>query len=265
MESRNAFASHCCALMVYLFLYAPILVLILYSFNDAKYSAAWEGFTLKWYSSLLADRGVLAATKNSLIIAFVSTACATAIGTLTAIGLYKYTFRYKRLLEGILYLPIIIPEIIMAVSMLALFMFAGISLGLKTVIIAHITFSIPFVVVVVKARLYGLDASLEEAAQDLGANEWETFKRITFPLIRPGVIAGALLAFTLSLDDFIITFFTAGVGSTTLPVRIYSMIKLGISPMINAISTILLVSVVGLVLAVQKLEGSKLKINYKGG
>lgn len=245
--------------LIYLFLYAPIVVLIIFSFNDSKLNAVWTGFTFKWYGMLLRDKGVLEATQNSLIIAFVSTIVSTMIGTITAVGMYRYHFRGKNVLDAMLYIPIVIPEIVMGVSLLAFFAIVNVPLGLLTLVLAHITFSIPFVVIVVRSRLEGFDRSVEEAAMDLGANQFQTFIKVTFPIILPGILAGALLALTLSLDDVIITFFVAGPSSTTLPLKVFSMVKFGVSPEINALSTILLLAVLTIAVFAEKLRLKKEK------
>jgi spermidine/putrescine transport system permease protein len=245
------------AILAYLFLYAPIIILVIFSFNASRLNAVWQGFTLEWYRILLHDEMVHNAFKNSLIVATTSTLISTVLGTLTALAMERFRFKLRGLFDAILYLPIIIPDIVMAVSLLLFFVSAfrwvssliGIQaeLGLGTIIIAHVSFNISFVAVVVRARLADFDRTLEEAAQDLGANEWQTFRRVTLPLIMPGIMGGALLAFTLSIDDFVITFFTAGVGSTTLPIRIYGMIKRTITPEINAISSLMLLASISLV------------------
>lgn len=230
----------------YLFLYAPIVILVAFSFNASRYaSSAWRGFTLRWYAELFRNEALGAALRNTLIVAGASTLISTVFGTMVALAMERYDFRGKLAMEGALYLPIIIPDIAMAVMLLLFFVLTHIGLGLTTIVISHVAFNISFVAVVVRARLAFFDISLEEAAQDLYANEWQTFRRVTLPLILPGILGGALLAFTLSIDDFVITFFTAGPGSTTLPLRIYSMIKLGITPEVNALSSMtLLVSMV---------------------
>lgn len=246
------------SLLIYLFLYAPIIVLVLFSFNRSKLNATWTGFTFAWYVKLLHDRPILEATANTLIVALVSTATSTVIGTAAALAMHRFQFFGKRLMEAVLYIPIVIPEIVMGVSLLALYVMLGFELGLPTIIIAHIAFSISFVTVTVRARLHGFHRHLEEAAMDLGADEWTTFRRVTFPLILPGIMSGALLALTLSLDDFIITFFTAGPGSTTLPLRIYSMLKLAVTPEVNALSTVLLGTTLLLVTLSQRLQRREL-------
>jgi spermidine/putrescine transport system permease protein len=237
--------------LMYLFLYAPIVILVLFSFTTDSFGARMTGFTFSWYGKLFEDARLIGASINTLKVALISTVVSTIIGTLTALAMERYRFRGKGAFDALLYLPIVIPEIVMALSLLAFFAFSfgliesvlGVHLSnsLTTVIIAHIAFSISFVVVVVRASLKGFDRRLEEAAQDLGANEWQTFRRVTFPLILPGIVGGALLAFTLSLDDFIISFFTTGPGTSLLPVEVYAAVKRAVTPKINAISTIMLV------------------------
>lgn len=229
------------AWLVFAFLYLPIVVLVAFSFNASRLNVVWEGFTLQWYGEMVRDAAIVRAARNSLIVATVSTIVSTLLGTLTAFALARHRFRWKRWLEGLLYIPIILPEIVMGISLLAFFSLVGMRLSLTTMIIAHITFCAAFVSVVVRARLHGLDRTLERAAMDLGANEWRTFWKVTFPLVSPGIIAGALIAFTLSLDDVIISFFTAGPGSTTLPLYVLSMVRLGVNPKVNALSATMLV------------------------
>ncbi len=229
------------AAWVYLFLYAPIVLLVVFSFNDNRHSlSVWRGFTLDWYAKLFRDAATGQALRNSLIVALASTVLATAIGTLLALVMERHRFLGKLAFEALIYLPIIIPEIAMGFMLVLFFVTARIPLGLPTVIISHVAFNISYVTVIVRARLAGMDTTLEEAAQDLGANAWQTFRRITLPLLSPGIIAGALLAFTLSLDDYVITFFTTGPGGTTLPIRVYGLVKKGISPDVNALSSLML-------------------------
>ena len=227
------------AVGIFIFLYLPILILIMYSFNENRFVSVWTGFSTHWYGEVLRDPAVREAFGVSMWLAVWSTLIATVVGTLTAIAMERFKFWGKVTYDAILYLPIIIPDIVMALSTLLFFVLIGVSLSRYTVLIAHVAFNIAFVAIVVRARLADMDATLEEAASDLGANPWETFRRVTLPLLLPGVISGALLAFTLSLDDFVITFFMAGPGSTTLPVLIFSKIRFGISPEINAISTMM--------------------------
>jgi spermidine/putrescine transport system permease protein len=232
----------------YIFLYTPIIILVVFSFNSSRFVTSWEGFSFRWYGELFRDEAMVTALENSLIVAVVSTLISTVIGTMVALVMERHSFPGKLAFDALLYLPVIIPDIAMAVMLLLFFVLIQFRLSLITIMISHIAFMISFVAIVVRARLVGFDRSLEEAAQDLGANELQTFRYVTLPILMPGILAGALLAFTLSLDDFVITFFTAGVGSTTLPLRIYSMVKLGITPEINAVSTLLLAASMVLVL-----------------
>lgn len=238
-KSFNQRALTWLAMGMFLFLYLPIVILIVYSFNDNRFVSVWTGFSTRWYGEVFKDPAVRSALQTSLWIAIWSTVVSTILGTLTAIAMERFRFWGKVTYDAILYLPIIIPDIVMALSTLLFFVLLGVSLSRYTVLIAHIAFNISFVAIVVRARLADMDETLEEAAADLGANPWETFRRVTVPLLLPGIIAGALLAFTLSLDDFVITFFMAGPGSTTLPVLIFSKIRFGVSPEINAISTLM--------------------------
>jgi ABC-type spermidine/putrescine transport system permease subunit II len=222
-EKKPSLALRLVAILTYIYLYLPIIILIIFSFNTQKLNLQWEGFTLDWYKQLFQDQDVMIALRNTLLVAAVSTLIATVIGTLAALALQRYRFPGYMAAESFLYLPVIIPEIVMGIGLLVFFsqasmflqkisLYFGFSLGLGTIIIAHIAFCIPFVALVVRARLHGFDKSIEEAAKDLGANELKTFWRVTLPTIMPGVLAGALLAFTLSLDDYVITYFTAGPG-----------------------------------------------------
>jgi len=263
------------ALAVYFFLYAPIVVLIVYSFNASRTNVAFEGVVNRgpcgpfyWFCQLAENDDVLEAARNTLIIAISTSVVATTIGTMAALALQRYSFPFKVFSEATLYVPIVIPEIVMGIGILVFFsaIFGWVnstlglsgnnrlSLGLLTVIVSHIAFSVPFVIMVVRARLHGFDKSLEEAAADLGANEWITFRRVTLPLIAPGVMSGALLAFTLSLDDFIITFFTTGPGATTLPIYVYGLLRRVITPEVNALSTIWILAVLMLVFVSRQLE-----------
>ena len=242
------------SLAVLAFLYLPLLILSLYSFNDSRINAVWTGFTLKWYTSLLTNDRVLEALTNSLIVASITTVVTTVMGTLGALALHRYEYKCKGLINSLLYLPILIPEIVMGLSLLVLFSQTGVPLGKPTLIIAHITFCLSFVIITVGARLECCRQDLEEAASDLYATPWQAFRYVTFPMILPGVVAGALMAFTLSIDDFVISFFVAGPDSTTLPLYIYAMVKRGISPQINALSTCLMAATVSLVILSQLLQ-----------
>ncbi len=226
------------ALLAYLYIYGPIVILIIFSFNTMKLNIRWEGFTLKWYQVLFHDQQVMQATSNTLIIALVSTVVATIIGTLAALAMHRYRFPGYNVSETVMYIPIVIPEVVMGISLLVLFVLLDFKLGVPTITLAHIAFNIPFVALVVRARLHGYDNAIDEAAMDLGANEMTTFWRVTLPTIMPGVLSGAMLALTLSLDDYVITYFTAGPGSTTLPLRGFSRVRFMVTPEVNALSTI---------------------------
>jgi spermidine/putrescine transport system permease protein len=226
--------------LVYFLLHLPILVLVVFSFNASRY-VVWTGFSLNWYKRLLERPDILAALKASLIVGICSTIVSTILGTLIALALARHRFKGRTMFEGLLYVPIVTPEIVVGISLLILFAALKIPLGLSTITIAHIAFNISFVVVVVLARIQGMDQNLEEAAMNLGADEITTFWKITVPQLWPGILAGALLAFTMSFDDFVITFFVSGVGSTTLPLLVYGMVRKSIEPSINAISTLILI------------------------
>ncbi|HEX3131643.1 MAG TPA: ABC transporter permease [Thermoanaerobaculia bacterium] len=251
MTSRRWLAAH--TSLIYLFLYLPILILVIFSFNAARQTAVWEGFTLDWYRRLAADERLLGSVRNSLLVAGLTTVIATLLGTLAALALARHRFRGKGSTEVLLFLPVILPEVVMGAALLTFFGAVGLRLSLWTVVIAHVVFSVSYVAIVVRARLAGLDPSLEEAARDLGAGPFETFRRVTLPLILPGVVASALLVFTLSIDDYVVTSFVAGVGATTLPLHIYSMLKLGVTPEVNAVSSLLLAGTVILIVLAHRL------------
>ena len=239
------------------FLYGPIMILVLYSFNSAQLSMAWRGMTLKWYTALMQDQALLAATANSLLIAVASTIGAIVLGGLIALGMEGLSSRRQQAIEGGLVLPLVIPEVMMGVALMLFFVMLKVPLGLTTVILGHIVFNIPLVTIMLRARLRKLDPALGEAAADLGAGSWQIFRHITLPLLRPAIWGAVLVAFTVSLDDFLVTFFTAGPGATTLPLKVYSMIKSGVTPEINALSALLLVvsmACVGLSLHLQRRE-----------
>jgi spermidine/putrescine transport system permease protein len=243
------------SLLFYLFIYGPILILIVYSFNASRFPTRWGGFSLEWYQKLFQNRAMGQALRNSLIISFSSTAISTVIGTMVSVAIERYRFRGKTPLDAMLFLPIIIPDIAMAIMLVAFFGLINMPLGFATIIISHVAFNISFVAIVVRSRMTTIDPTLEEAANDLYANEWQAFWRITFPLLLPGILGGALLAFTLSLDDYVITFFTSGPGSTTLPLRIYGMVKTGITPEVNAISTLMMAASLALVILSLWIQG----------
>jgi spermidine/putrescine transport system permease protein len=235
---------------VFAFLYLPIVVLTILSFNDNRMVGIWGGASLRWYRELAADAAVLSALRNSLTVAIVSTILATGLGTAAAISMERFRWRGQRTFDGMLFLPVIIPDVTMAVMMLLFFVQLfnlGASLfgitgtfGLTTIILSHVAFNISFVAVVVRARLAGLSPVLEEAAADLYASRWQTFRYVTLPLIAPGIAGGALLALTMSLDDVVVTSFVAGPGSTTLPVYVFGLVRRGVTPLINAVSVLML-------------------------
>jgi len=236
---------------VFAFLYIPIAVLVALSFNEGGLPTVWSGFSLKWYASLASNGEILSAALNTLIVALVSTVLATLLGTLLAIGVEMRRHRGSAL-EALIFAPMIIPDIVLAIALLSFFSMLDVTMGLHTIVLAHVVFNLAFVCSVVRARLKSFDWSITEASADLGASALTTLRRVTVPVILPAVIAGALLAFTLSVDEFIIAYFTAGAGraSTTLPMQIYSMIRFGITPEINALATIVMaVSVTALTLS----------------
>lgn len=237
---------------VLIFLYAPIILLVVYSFSASRIPGQWGGFTSEWYVKLFEDPRIQRTIGVSIRVALVSTVISTMLGTMSALALERFKFRGKRVFDALLYLPIIIPDVTMAVMMLMFFTQAfdllnlvfgiGLSKGFATIVVSHIAFNIAYVSVVVRARVAGMDATLEQAASDLYASRWQAFRYVTLPLIAPGVLGGALLAITLSLDDVVVTQFVAGPGSTTLPVYVFSLIRKGVTPTINAVSVIMLVA-----------------------
>lgn len=245
------------AAVVYLFLYAPILVVVIFSFDKSRLAVSWTGFTLDWYQQLFADEILLRAFGNSLIVASISVAVSATMATMAAVGMSRFRFRGKEVFRALTMLPVIVPEIAMAVSALTLFVALGVRLSLGTIIVAHIVFCVAYITLVVMGRLQGLDPRLEEAARDLGATPVEAFFKVTMPLLMPGIISGSLLAFVLSLDDFVITQFTAGVGDTTLPLWIYSSVKFGVSPEINALSTLMIAVTAAVTMASELIRAQK--------
>ncbi|WP_228059856.1 ABC transporter permease [Plectonema radiosum] len=229
------------SLLMYVLMYLPIAVLAFYSFNRSPYSGAWEGFTWEWYEKLFSDERILSALQNSLIVAFSAVGISAVLGTLMAVGLARYRFRGKSLYRGISYLPLIIPDIAIAVATLVFLAAFAIRLNVWTIVAAHVVFCLAYIGLVVSSRLTNLNPYLEEAALDLGATPVQAFIQVLLPQLMPGIIAGCLLAFVLSLDDFLIASFTAGSGSNTLPMEIFSRIRTGVKPDINALSVILIV------------------------
>lgn len=226
---------------VLLFLHAPLAVLVAFSFNDSKFSVAWNGFTLQWYARLLEREDVLWALARSVGVGLGATMIATVLGTLFALAIARHRLPWRGMWEALLVVPVVTPEIVVGISLLLMFVGIGWPLGLGTILVAHVAFSISFVAIVVRARLEGMDRSLEEAALILGADEWTTFWRVTVPGLFPGILSGALLAFTMSFDDFVITSLVSGPGTGTLPIVVYAMVRKNVEPSINAISTIILV------------------------
>jgi spermidine/putrescine transport system permease protein len=247
--------------LVFAFLYLPIIILVVYSFNSSRLNIVWEGFTLKWYAALAGNAPIIRALKNTLSIGVVSTVFAVLIGTTGAWLLYRYNYRFTRAIQALICVPMVMPEIVMGISLLIFFTVLkfqgqvlgaqvnlGLELGFTTVIIAHVTFCFPFVLVAVQARLDGLDPALEEAALDLGATPLQAFGLVIVPCLWPAILSGGLMAFTLSIDELIITFFTSSARSATLPLVVFGMVKKGLDPMINALSTVFLVTTIAFVL-----------------
>lgn len=250
------------ACLVYSFLYIPIIVVIVFSFNTSKRNITFDGFTFDWYAKMINNEQLMKAFYNTLIVAAASTAISVIIGTLCAVGLYKFEFKLKQLISDSLYIPIVIPELVMGIGLLMFFSALNLPMNIYTLIISHVTFSMPFVVITVRARIAGFDKSIEEAARDLGANEFRTFMRVTLPMIAPGVISGGMLALTMSLDDVVVSYFTAGPDSQTLPLKILGMVKKGVSPDVNALSALMILGTV-LVMVLSQVIQSRMdkKIN----
>jgi spermidine/putrescine transport system permease protein len=249
---RTGFGGRIALGAMLVFLYAPILVLVLYSFNASRFGASWTGFTGEWYARLLESAETASAVWNTLVVSSASTLLATVLGTLLAIGLHEYRVRGRALVELLIYLPVIVPDIVIGVATLALYVTVGFPLGRTSIVLAHVAFQISFVALVVRGRLQDFPVAILDAARDLGASQWQTLRFVLLPLLRPGIVAGALLAFALSVDDFVITYFTAGAGASTMSIRIYSMIKRGVTPDVNALSTLLLAATVLLLLGAVK-------------
>ena len=239
-------------------MYLPILIVILYSFNASKTSVIWGGFTLDWYGELFHDRSLLESLKNSVILALLSSSVAGIVGTLGAVGMARVQFRSKGMLEYLVLVPIMIPEIILGMVFMAFFSLLGLPFGMTTLVLGHSAFCVPYVYMQVKARLVGIDKSYAEAARDLGARERQVFFDITLPLIAPAILSGMLLSFAMSLDDVVISIFVAGARVSTLPVKIYTQLKTGVTPEINALCTLMLIVTVVLVLISQRLQRKKM-------
>ena len=251
--SKNIFIG-----LVFLFLYLPIIILVIFSFNSSKMNIIFDKFTIYWYKNLFSNSELIEAFINTMIIAISSTVISTIIGTMGAIGLNRYDFPFKKLINKLIYIPIVIPEIVLGISLLSIYTLMKLELGMFTLILSHIAFSIPFVIVSVRSTLSYDLKTYEEAAKDLGANNFKTFFLITLPSIMSGVISGATLAFTLSMDDVVISYFTAGPGSNTLPLYIYSMIKTGITPDVNALSSLMLFVTIIILTSAVFIQGRKI-------
>lgn len=247
-----------CAGGAYLFLYLPLIVVVVFSFNDSKLNAEWVGFTTAWYGKLMRNDQMLLAARNSLLIALSASFVSTALGTMAGFAMFRYR---TRVLPVLVFAPIAMPEILMGVALLIFFVLLNFTLGLVSITLAHIAFCIGYVAIVVRARLSGMDESLVEAARDCGATPARAFRHVTFPLILPGVIAGSLMAFTLSIDDFVITFFTAGASASTLPLQIYSMVKTVVTPEVNAVSTLLLALTLVLITVAARIAPGLLRLD----
>ena len=237
---HNKLLDNICLWLVFMFLFLPILILVVFSFNTSSLNIMFEGFTLRWYSELFKNPMLLESLWNTLLVAGISTVVSTIIGTISAYGLKKFDFPLKKFINELLYIPIVIPEIVLGISLLCIYALVKIELGMFTLVLSHIAFSIPFVIINVNSVLDTMNPNLEEAASDLGSNRLKTFFYIVLPSLLPGIFSGAQLAFTLSLDDVVISYFTAGPDSNTLPLQVFSMIKTGVTPDVNALITILL-------------------------
>lgn len=254
------------AFLVYLFIYIPIIVMIIYSFNDQKNNYYWNGFTTEWYKKLFTDSDLISYLGVSLIVAIAATIISIVVGTIGALGLVRFEFKLKSAISSSLYIPIVVPEVVLGISLLMLFEIVNFPLGMATMILSHATFCIPFVVIIMRGRMSGMDLSIEEASMDLGANRLLTFFRITLPLLIPGIMSSAFMSFTLSIDDVIISNFVAGPYATTLPVKILSMVKTGLSPEVNALTALMvLVLLLGILInnAVQALLKKRASTNIK--
>lgn len=240
--------------IILVFFYLPIAILIVFSFNESRLNIVWTGFTTQWYAALLEDDQLIDGLKNSLIVAFFTTILSVLLGTAGAWLLQRYRYRYASIIETLVFLPMIVPEVILGVSLLILFVTIGVELGYTTIVISHVTFCFPFVMASVQARLAGLDPSLEEAALDLGATPWQAFIKVLVPYLMPAIVSGALMSFTLSLDELIVTYFTASAGTRTLPLEIFGRVKKGLDPSLNAISTVFILVTTGMVIATEVLR-----------
>ena len=243
-------ASYFYTFLVYTFLYLPMVMVVLYSTNTSNNNLVFKGFTLKWYASMVTNEELMKSLGLTLALGLVSTAISVILGTLATIGMYRYEFKGKELLDNLMYIPVVIPELVIGIASLATFTMMGITMSFWTLVIAHVTFCVPFIIITLRSRIAGFDQSVEEAAMDLGANQFRTLMRVTIPMLMPGIISGAMLSLTLSLDDVIISYFVAGAGQMTLPIRIYGMARGKISTEVYALSSaIIFLTIIGYVIA----------------
>lgn len=256
---KHSFFKNLFIILVFIFLFFPIMVLVYYSFNSSQMNIIFEEFTFKWYKVLFTNRDLLESFLNTILVAVSSTVISTIIGTISAYGLFKYNFPFKNLVNALIYIPIVIPEIVLGISLLSIYTLMRLELSIYTIILSHIAFSIPFVIVSVRTTLNKDVLTYEEAAKDLGASNYKVFKDIVLPVITPGIVSGATLAFTLSLDDVVISYFTAGPGSNTLPLYIYSMIKTGITPDVNALTTLMLLIISIILITISVVQARKIR------
>lgn len=261
---NNKLLDNLCITLVFIFLFLPILILIIFSFNTSSLNILFEGFTFKWYLELFKNKMLLSALANTLIVALSSTIISTIMGTLSAYVLNKYDFKLKKVINELLYIPIVLPEIVLGISLLCIYSVLKLELGIFTLILSHIAFSIPYVIINVKNVLDNMNPNLELAASDLGASRIKTFFYITIPTLLPGILSGAMLAFTLSLDDVVVSYFVSGPNSNTMPLQIYSMIKTGVNPSVNALITILLLIIftiltTSMVISLRKMKREMIK------
>lgn len=260
---KKKFLDNLIIFLVLAFLFLPIIVLVIYSFNESSTNIVFKGFTFKWFIELFNNRDLLEAFFNTLLIAGVSTIVSTIVGTVSAVGLHRYNFKLKGFINVLLYIPIVIPEIVLGISLLSMYTLMKLELGIPTIILSHIVFSLPYVIVSVRSAITDEIEKIEEASSDLGVGHLKTFWYVTLPAIMPGIISGASLAFTLSLDDVVISYFTAGPGSNTLPLNIYSIIKTGITPDVNALTTIVLLIVVCVLTIMTINDARKIRMEAK--
>jgi len=244
--------------VIMIIIYIPILLTVIYSFNEAKLTSVWDGFSLKWYQELFRDKDMAQALVNSLILAFLSCTLSVIIGTLGALGMHRVKRKSNNFIEYISTLPIMIPEIILGMVFLAVFSFMGLPFGLTTLVIAHTTFCVPYLFMMVKARLVGMDESIQDAARDLGASEIRVFLLVTLPMIRPAILSGMLLSFAMSFDDVVISIFVTGARVNTLPIKIYTKLKTGVTPEINALAAVMLAITIVIILAAEKIGKKKM-------